>query len=103
MYKDVYMHYVMREWSKDNPKNIKDGTQKNDIKLNCLGFSDSLSAKNIQETKWQIQSLQEISQSIGLKISIEKMDMMLTKSPWERKIKIGEHDIKIVKKFKYLG
>ena len=99
------LEYIMREWLKTNPKNITVGTKKDDIKLNCLGFADDLAllANNIQETEQQIKSLQEIAQSIGLKISFEKTEIMLTKPPLANKIKIGEHCIKIVENFKYLG
>ena len=78
----------MREWYRNNPKNIKIGIQKDNIHLNCIGFADDLAllANNIQETKRQIKSLQEIAQSIGLKISFEKTEIMLTQPPLANKL-----------------
>lgn len=99
------LEYIMREWYKGNPKNIRIGSAKNDISLNCLGFADDLAllGNTIQETRQQIKSLQEISQKIGLKISFEKTEIMLTDPPLANKITIGGQEIKIVDKFKYLG
>ena len=99
------LEYVMREWYRNNSKNIIIGTKKDNIHLNCLGFADDLAllANDIQETKQQIKSLQEIAQNIGLKISFEKTEIMLTQLPLANKIKLGDQEIKIVEKFKYLG
>jgi len=99
------LEYVMREWYKENPKSIKIGTSKDNINLNCLGFADDLAllAKNLQESKKQISSLQEIAKHIGLKVSFEKTEIMMTDPPLANKIKIGDQEIKIVKQFKYLG
>ena len=99
------LEYVMREWYKLNPKNIKIGCLKDNIKLNCLGFADDLAllANNIHETKQQVKSLQEIAQNIGLKISFEKTKIMLTDPPLATEIKIGKQEVQIVDKFKYLG
>jgi Reverse transcriptase (RNA-dependent DNA polymerase). len=95
----------MREWYKENPKNIRIGSLKNDISLNCLGFADDLAllANNIQESRKQVKSLQHLSQKIGLNISFEKTEIMLTHPPLANKITVGKHEIKIVNKFKYLG
>lgn len=99
------LEYIMREWYSNNPKNILIGCKKDNINLNCLGFADDLAllANNIQETKQQIKSLHDIANKIGLKISFEKTEIMLTQPPLARKIQIENRDIKIVDKFRYLG
>lgn len=99
------LEYIMREWYKLNPKNIVIGRKIDNINLNCLGFADDLAllANNFQETKQQIKSLQDLAQCIGLKISFEKTEVMSTQPPLANKITVGNQDIKIVEKFKYLG
>lgn len=99
------LEYIMRKWYKINPKNIQIGRPKDNISLNCLGFADDLAllSNNIQETRQQVISLQEIAQKIGLGISFEKTVIMLTDPPLTNQIAIGNQEIKIVDKFKYLG
>ena len=99
------LEYVMREWYKENPKNIRIGTKKDDIALNCLGFADDLAllANNIHEARSQITSLQNIAQKIGLQISFEKTEIMVADPLVINHITINNRKIKIVKQFKYLG
>ena len=99
------LEYVMREWYKENPKNIRIGTKKESINLNCLGFADDLAllANNIQEAKNQIISLQNIAKKIGLQISFEKTEIMVTNPLVLNYIMINNRKMKIVKQFKYLG
>lgn len=99
------LEYLMREWYKENPMNIKIGTKKDKINLNCLGFADDLAllANNIQEAKNQITSLQNTAQKIGLQISFEKTEIMVTDPLVIDHITVNNREIKIVKQFKYLG
>lgn len=99
------LEYVMREWYKENLKNIKIGTKKDQINLNCLGFADDLAllANNIQEATNQIRSLQSIAKRIGLHISFEKTEIMAVNPLEIDHIIINNRKIKIVKQFKYLG
>lgn len=99
------LEYVMREWYKENPKSIRIGTRKDQIDLNCLGFADDLAllANNIQEARNQITSLQNIAQKIGLQISFEKTEIMVTNPLVINHITVNTRKVKIVRQFKYLG
>lgn len=94
---------VMREWYKKCQPNIKIGRN---IRLNCLAFADDLAllANNMEEAKRQIEELEIIAAKVGLQISFEKTEMMPTFKTEETVAQMKNNkQIKIVKKFKYLG
>lgn len=106
---NIILEKIMRNWEKaleaEGIQGIHLGRKGQNLEIKCLAFADDLAllAHNKDDAQKMLDTLHEIAEKTGLKVSYEKTEYMEYRHHEERHMKVEHGTVKRTDKFKYLG
>lgn len=106
---NLVLDKIIKAWEKaleeKKVKGIYMGQGKHRFEVKCLAFADDIAliTDNRSDAKLMLETLHEIAEKTGLKISYEKTEYIEYRHNKEKYMTIAHGRIKRVDKFKYLG